>query len=96
MYKVRNFNKVIKIAMGTSFVAPVLKLLNRDSFITIIWGETGCGKSVSARITQSIWGRNIISEDIATCKNTPFVLAQFADMYNNLPVIFDELQLLVF
>lgn len=93
MYKVRNFNKVIKIAMGTSFVAPVLKLLNRDSFITIIWGETGCGKSVSARITQSIWGRNIISEDIATCKNTPFVLAQFADMYNNLPVIFDELQL---
>lgn len=89
----RKFNKIVRIAMGTSFAAPLLKLLNRDSFVTIIWGESGCGKSALARVTQSIWGRNIISEDIATCKHTPYVIGQFADMYNNLPVIFDELQL---
>lgn len=93
MYKVRHFNKIVRIAMGTSFAAPLLKLLNRDSFVTIIWGESGCGKSALARVTQSIWGRNIISEDVTTCKNTPYVLAQYADMYNNLPVILDELQL---
>ena len=54
--KLRINNTVLKMVMATSFASPLLHLLDKQSFITHVWGSTGGKKTVAGRIAMSIWG----------------------------------------
>ena len=54
--ELRRDNTILKLVMGTSFASPLLEILNRQSFVTHLWGKSGGKKSVAARIAMSIWG----------------------------------------
>lgn len=94
-YKVRKDNVVLRLMMAASFGAVLMKKLDRQTFVTMVWGTTGYGKSAAARFCQSIWGKSNIGEQVFTMQNTPMFFAKASGFYNNLPCIFDELQLFI-
>ena len=56
MYKIRENNVPLRLVMATSFASPLLHLLHRQSFVTMLWGKSGGGKTVAGRVAMSIWG----------------------------------------
>lgn len=57
VHKDRFENIPLKLVMATSFASPLLYLLHKQSFVTLIWGRTGGKKTVAGRIAMSIWRR---------------------------------------
>lgn len=50
-------NIPLKLVMATSFASPLLHLLHKLPFVTLIWGKSGGGKTVAAKMAMSIWRR---------------------------------------
>ena len=48
-------NVPLKLLMATSFASPLLHLLHKLPFVTLIWGKSGGGKTVAGKIAMSIW-----------------------------------------
>lgn len=93
VYKVRSNNNVpLKLVMATSFASPLLHLLHRQSFVTLIWGKTGTAKTVAGRIAMSIWGNNEKGHLMFTMDSTINFYYRTAIFFNHIPVFFDELQ----
>lgn len=90
--KLRVNNTVLKMIMATSFASPLLHLLNRQSFITHLWGATGGKKSVAGRIAMSIWGDNGNGKLMFKMDSTVNFYLRVAAFMNHLPCFFDELQ----
>lgn len=85
-------NVPLKLLMATSFASPLLHLLHRQSFVTLLWGKTGGGKTVAGRIAMSIWGDSDKGKLMFSMNNTSNFYFRTAEFFNHLPVFFDELQ----
>lgn len=85
-------NIPLKLVMATSFASPLLHLLHRQSFVTLLWGKTGGGKTVAGRIAMSIWGDSDKGKLMFSMNNTSNFYYRTAEFFNHLPVFFDELQ----
>ena len=90
--KDRNNNIPLKLIMATSFASPLLYLLHRQSFVTLLWGKTGGGKTVAGRIAMSIWGDSEKGKLMLSMNNTTNFYYRAAEFFNHLPVFFDGLQ----
>ena len=88
----RKDNIPLKLMMATSFASPLLYLLGKQSFITLLWGKTGGGKTVAGRIAMSIWGDSEKGKLMFSMDNTLNFYYRTAEFFNHLPVFFDELQ----
>lgn len=91
MYNVRK-NKVVRIIQDTSFASVLLKKLKKQSFVTMLWGTTGDGKTVAGMTAMSIWGNPEKGNLMFTLNNTDNFYYRIADLFNDIPVFFDELQ----
>lgn len=85
-------NVPLKLIMAASFASPLLHLLNRQSFVTLLWGKTGGGKTVAGRIAMSIWGDSEKGKLMFSMNNTTNFYYRTAEFFNHLPVFYDELQ----
>lgn len=83
-----------RIALATSFAAPLVKFCGDLPFIVHLWGETGCGKTVALLLAASVWCKpDRGSGYIKTLGDTKNAQEIFAAFCQNTPVLFDELQL---
>lgn len=90
----RKDNVPLKLVMATSFASPLLHILERQSFVTLLWGGTDTKKTVSGRIAMSIWGDSQRGKLMFSMNNTTNYYFRIADFFNHIPVFFDELQTL--
>ena len=88
MYNVRK-NKVVRIIQDTSFASVLLKKLKKQSFVTMLWGTTGDGKTVAGMTAMSIWGNPEKGNLMFTLNNTDNFYYRIADLFNDIPVFFD-------
>lgn len=92
VHKERTDNVPLKLVMATSFASPLLYLLDRQSFATLIWGKTGGKKTVAGRIAMSVWGDSREGKLFFNMDNTMNFFYRTAEFFNHLPVFFDEYQ----
>ena len=92
VHKDRIDNVPLKLVMATSFASPLLHLLHKQSFVTLIWGRTGGKKTVAGRIAMSIWGDSEKGKLMFSMDSTTNFYYRTAEFFNHLPVFFDELQ----
>lgn len=85
-------NVPLKLVMATSFASPLLHLLHKLPFVTLIWGKSGGGKTVAGKIAMSIWGNSDKGKLMFSMDSTKNFYYRTAEFFNNLPVFFDELQ----
>lgn len=91
----RKDNVPLKLMMATSFASPLLYLLGKQSFVTLLWGKSGGGKTVAGRIAMSIWGDSQKGKLMFSMNNTLNFYYRTSEFFNHLPVFFDELQTFV-
>lgn len=85
---------VARIALATSFAAPLVRFCGDLPFIIHLWGDTGCGKTVALILAASVWCKpDRGSGYIKTLGDTKNAQEIFAAFCQNTPVFFDELQL---
>lgn len=83
-----------RVALATSFAAPLVKFCGDLPFIIHLWGDTGCGKTVALLLAASVWCKpDRGSGYIKTLGDTKNAQEIFAAFCQNVPVLFDELQL---
>lgn len=90
--KLRQDNTVLKMIMATSFASPLLHLLDKQSFVTHVWGSTGGKKTVAGKIAMSIWGDSGNGKLMFKMDSTINFYLRIAAFMNHLPCFFDELQ----
>lgn len=90
--KLRIDNTVLKMIMAASFASPLLHLLDRQSFVTHVWGATGGKKTVAGKIAMSIWGDSGNGKLMFKMDSTINFYLRVAAFMNHLPCFFDELQ----
>lgn len=90
--KLRQNNAVLKMIMATSFTSPLLHLLDKQSFVTHVWGATGGKKTVAGKIAMSIWGNSGNGKLMFKMDSTINFYLRIAAFMNHLPCFFDELQ----
>lgn len=92
MYEVRK-NNIVRMLHAVSFSSVLLNRLNKKSFVTMLWGTTGDGKTVAAMTAMSIWG-NPSSRDglFYNLNNTSNFYYRVAHFFYNIPILFDELE----
>ena len=83
-----------RIALATSFAAPLVKFCGNLPFIMHLWGKTGYGKTVALMLAASVWccpdrGGGYI-KTLGDTKNAQEIFSAFCQ---NTPVFLDELQL---
>lgn len=81
-----------RIALASSFAAPLVQILGCLPFFTHFWGETGCGKTVGLMLAASVWGNPEVGRYIKTFSGTKVSMELYAAFCCNLPILFDELQ----
>lgn len=93
--KVRHGQSVpARIALAASFAAPLISKLGGLSFFVHLWGTQGCGKTVGLMLAASVWGDPEIGKYPKTFQATKVALEGLASFCANLPVIYDELQVI--
>ena len=83
-----------RIALAASFAAPLVPLLNGLPFFVHLWGTQGCGKTVGLMLAASVWGNPMVGRLIKTFGGTKVSLEQYASFCANVPIMFDELQVI--
>lgn len=80
-------------AVCAAFVPPLQSKLQIPNFILDINGTTGCGKSITAKLAASVWGRPKEPDSIIMQWEVTKVAAeQVAGMCSELPVFLDDAQ----
>lgn len=87
------FNAINKLIIGASLSAPLIKELGINNYFLHLWAETETAKSVSLMLGASIWANPHIGKYIQTFNSTNVGKEKIAEVCNNLPVFFDELQI---
>lgn len=83
-----------RVALAASFAAPLVRFCGDLPFIIHLWGDTGCGKTVALLLAASVWCKpDRGSGYIKTLGDTKNAQEIFAAFCQNVPVLFDELQL---
>lgn len=83
-----------RIALAAGFAGPLVKLLDAQSFFVHIWGDKGCGKTVGAMLAASIWGNPELGGYMKHFGGTKVSMELYAAFCCNLPIFFDELQVI--
>lgn len=83
-----------RIALAASFAAPLVQILGGLPFFVHFWGETGCGKTVALMLAASVWGNPDVGRYIKTFSGTKVSMELYAAFCCNLPILFDELQVI--
>jgi len=89
-HSVRNDSLAVRAVIASSFVSPLLRILDKLSFFTHISGNSGTGKTVALRFAASVWGNP--ETYIKNLNSTKVGFERTAYFYHNLPLILDELQ----
>lgn len=81
-----------RLAFGSSAISPLLSILGAPCFVTMLYGQTGTGKTLSCRCAMSMWGDpNVLS---MRADSTTTSIVRKCLFFNNLPLFVDEFQLL--
>lgn len=91
MYSIRN-NVAVRLLHATSFASVLLRKLKKKSFVTMLWGTTGDGKTVAGMTAMSIWGNPAGGKLMFTLNNTDNFYYRTANFFYDLPIFFDELE----
>lgn len=83
-----------RIALAASFAAPLVQILGGLPFFVHFWGETGCGKTVGLMLAASVWGNPDVGRYVKTFSGTKVSQELYAAFCCNLPILFDELQVI--
>ena len=83
-----------RIALAAAFAAPLVQPLGCLNFFVHFWGDTGCGKSVASMLAASVYANPEIGRYIKTFSGTKVSMELYAAFCCNLPVQFDELQVI--
>ena len=83
-----------RIALASSFAAPLVQILGGLPFFVHFWGETGCGKTVGLMLAASVWGNPDVGRYIKTFSGTKVSQELYAAFCCNIPILFDELQVI--
>lgn len=79
----------LSFAVAVALAAPVLPIVGDMSRIFHFYGQSSGGKTSLMLAVASVWGDKTFKRSWDTSKAAPAALAK---MYNNLPLIFDELK----
>lgn len=79
----------LSFAVAAALAAPVLPIVGDMSRIFHFYGQSSGGKTSLMLAAASVWGDKTFKRSWDTSKAAPAALAK---MYNNLPLIFDELK----
>lgn len=91
--KVRSADSVpARIALAAAFAAPLVQIMGGLPFFVHFWGEAGCGKTVGLMLAASVWGNPDVGRYIKTFSGTKVSMELYASFCCNLPILFDELQ----
>lgn len=82
-------NQSMMLAIAASFAAPLLKILNADSFGVHFHHDSTAGKSTSLNLANSVWGNRKTIEK--SWDNTPVAIMNFAQSVNDGLLTLDEL-----
>lgn len=91
MYNIRK-NVIVRLAHATSLASVLLRRMKKKSFVTMIWGTTGDGKTVAAMSAMSFWGNPKEGYLTLSLNNTDNFYFRAANFFYDLPVLFDELE----
>lgn len=91
--ELRGKSKILKIIMAASFASPIIEILGTLPFIVHLWGRTDTRKTVATMVAMSIWGNPSIGKLIKTLNSTVLAMSRYASFMHNLPVAYDELQI---
>ena len=83
-----------RIALAASFAAPLVPIFESLPFFVHLWGETGCGKTVALMLAASVWGNPDVGRYIKSFSGTTVSRELYASFCCNLPILFDELQVI--
>jgi len=83
-----------RIALASSFAAPLVQILGGLPFFVHFWGEAGCGKTVGLMLAASVWGNPDVGRYVKTFSGTKVSQELYAAFCCNLPILFDELQVI--
>ena len=84
-----------RIVLAAGFAAPLVHILDSQSFFVHIWGDRGCGKSVGLMLAASIWGNPDIGGGLPkTFNGTKVSFELMSSFCCNIPVFLDELQVI--
>ena len=83
-----------RLALAASFAAPLVSILGALPFFVHLWGTQGCGKTVGLMLAASVWGNPVVGRLIKTFGGTKVSLEQYAAFCANVPIMFDELQVI--
>lgn len=83
-----------RLALAAGFAGPLVKILNGLSFFVHFWGDKGCGKTVGLMLSASIWGNPELGGYAKTFGGTRVSMELYAAFCCNLPIYFDELQVI--
>ena len=81
-----------RIALAAAFAAPLVHIMGGLPFFVHFWGEAGCGKTVALMLAASVWGNPDVGRYIKTFSGTKVSMELYASFCCNLPILFDELQ----
>lgn len=83
-----------RLVIDASFASVVLAKLSILPFFVHLWGvESGTGKTVALMCAVSVWADPSEGQYIQTWNSTAVGRERYAAFLNNLPIVFDELQL---
>lgn len=83
-----------RIALAASFAAPLVHILKGLPFFVHLWGTAGCGKTVGLMLAASVWANPTVGQYIKTFGGTKVSQEVYASFCSNVPIIFDELQII--
>lgn len=83
-----------RMAMAASFSAPLLQLLDMQSFTVLLHGTSGLGKSHWNFAAMSVWGRPDVDTGLTfSMSETKNALPRLLSTFKNVPACLDELKL---
>lgn len=86
-------NLIVRLIIDASFASVLLELTGSLPFVTLIYGKTGKGKTVTLQVAASVWGNPANDRLINSLDNTANFLYRTMGFYHSIPGFFDELQL---